>query len=148
MKRFAALCAAGLLSLVPAIALAQHHPQGGGGHMGGGGMRPHGGGGPVGHPNGGAPYGRGGVVVRGGPPPSAYHGPAYPRGGGYNRGRVSMDGVISQIHRRYPGGRLLDAGVEDYGGREVYRVRWATGDGRRVDYIVDAQTGAIIGQED
>jgi uncharacterized membrane protein YkoI len=56
--------------------------------------------------------------------------------------------VISQIHRRYPGGRMLDAGTENRGGRTVYRVRWATGDGRRVDYIVDAQTGQIIGEED
>ena len=61
---------------------------------------------------------------------------------------MSLDGVISQMHRRFPGGRMLDAGVENYDGREVYRVRWATGDGRRVDYLVDAQTGAIVGVED
>jgi hypothetical protein len=99
-------------------------------------------GGPIGGPRYPAPggYGRpnGGVVIPGRP------------GGAYGRpaGRVPLDGVISQMHHRFPGGRMLDAGVENYGGREVYRVRWATGDGRRVDYLVDAQTGAILGVED
>ena len=37
-------------------------------------------------------------------------------------------------------GRVLDAGLE---GRN-YRVRWATADGRRIDFIVDAETGQII----
>jgi uncharacterized membrane protein YkoI len=63
-------------------------------------------------------------------------------------GRMSLDTVISQIHRRFPGGRLLDAGVENWNGRTVYRVRWSTGDGRRVDYLVDTQTGEIVGRED
>ena len=38
------------------------------------------------------------------------------------------------------GGRVLDAGLE---GRN-YRVRWAAADGRRIDFIVDAETGQII----
>jgi uncharacterized membrane protein YkoI len=29
----------------------------------------------------------------------------------------------------------------------VYRVRWATTDGRRIDYIVDAQTGVVLRAE-
>ena len=42
-------------------------------------------------------------------------------------------------------GRHLDAGLETgAGGRPVYRVRWAAEDGRRIDYVVDAEIGAII----
>jgi uncharacterized membrane protein YkoI len=44
-------------------------------------------------------------------------------------------------------GRMLDAGVEPGpDGRPTYRVRWAAAGGRRIDFIVDAATGAIIGQ--
>jgi Peptidase propeptide and YPEB domain len=156
MRRVLAVLAAGLLSLAPVAAMAEHHPQPRGG---GGGMRPHGqmGGRPMERPQhipgpvmGGPPhypgpggdyrpggYRPGGVVVVPGRNPYARPG-----------GRVSLDGVISQMHHRFPGGRMLDAGVENRDGREVYRVRWATGDGRRVDYLVDAQTGAIVGVED
>lgn len=58
---------------------------------------------------------------------------------------VPLEQVIRNIARSTPG-RLLDAGLEDRGDRPVYRVRWQTNDGRRVDYIVDAQTGQIIGR--
>lgn len=77
-------------------------------------------------------------------------------GGGGNRDRggqgagqrqVPFDGVVSQINRRSPGGRLLTANTENWGGRPVYRVKWASADGRRVEYIVDAQTGAILREE-
>jgi hypothetical protein len=51
--------------------------------------------------------------------------------------------VLEQIRRRTPG-RQLDAGLEQEGARQVYRVRWMTSDGRRIDYIVDAVTGAIL----
>lgn len=51
--------------------------------------------------------------------------------------------VLGEVRRRTPG-RLLDAGLEDQGGRPVYRIRWAAGDGRRIDYLVDARTGAIL----
>jgi len=59
---------------------------------------------------------------------------------------VSLGQAIEAIRRRTPG-RQLDAEMEPGpGGRHVYRVRWATADGRRIDYIVDAETGAIIGE--
>jgi uncharacterized membrane protein YkoI len=32
-------------------------------------------------------------------------------------------------------------------GRTLYRLRWATNDGRRVDYLVDAATGVIVGAQ-
>ena len=57
---------------------------------------------------------------------------------------VPLGRVIAQIGGRTPG-RLLDTGLEYDGARAVYRVRWITRDGRRVDYLIDAATGAILG---
>jgi len=54
-----------------------------------------------------------------------------------------LDRVIREINRRDPGYQL-DAGIEREGGRAVYRVRWASSNGRRIDYIVDALSGAIL----
>jgi len=51
--------------------------------------------------------------------------------------------VIREINRRDPGYQL-DAGIEHQGDRAVYRVRWASSHGRRIDYIVDALSGAIL----
>ena len=56
---------------------------------------------------------------------------------------IALGRVMEQIRRRTPG-RPLDAGMEQSGNRPVYRVRWAAEDGRRIDYIVDAETGAIL----
>ena len=56
---------------------------------------------------------------------------------------IPLARVIADIRQR-TSGRELDAGIEQSGSRAVYRVRWATNDGRRIDYIVDAQTGAIL----
>jgi len=56
---------------------------------------------------------------------------------------IPLGRVMEQIRRRTPG-RPLDAGMEQSGSRSVYRVRWAAEDGRRIDYIVDAETGAIL----
>jgi hypothetical protein len=51
--------------------------------------------------------------------------------------------VIEQVRLRTPG-RQLDTGLESEGGRPIYRVRWMTRDGRRIDYLIDAVTGAIL----
>jgi uncharacterized membrane protein YkoI len=60
---------------------------------------------------------------------------------------VPLSRVIDEIRRQTPG-RQLDAGIEtDPSGATVYRVRWAAVDGRRIDYIVDAQTGRILRKE-
>jgi len=60
------------------------------------------------------------------------------------RGRhVPLGRVLEQLRRRAPG-RQLDVGLEAQGGRSVYRVRWAAADGRRIDYIVDAESGAVL----
>lgn len=58
---------------------------------------------------------------------------------------VPLEQVIRNIARSTPG-QLLDAGLESRGDRPIYRVRWQTPDGRRIDYIVDARTGQIIGR--
>ncbi len=136
-------------------------PRGGesrGGYPGGYSYDPRGGADPRG---GGSPYGgRGGYYAE----PRGYGYPAAPPpverrtdslganwGGqqdevrnGVRQGRyVGLARVIGSIRQRTPG-RQLDAGLEQWGGREVYRVRWAEPGGRRTDYIVDAQSGAIL----
>jgi uncharacterized membrane protein YkoI len=139
----ALLTALGLLSLSAGVAFAD--PQDNRDHRGDHhrGQETHGQGG---HGQG---QGQGGPVPRGpyrGPPPQGqgYGGPVTYRPQGRT---VPLDGVVGQLRRRYPSGRLLDAEMQDQGGRPVYHVHWATGDGRRIDYLVDAQTGAIIGEE-
>jgi hypothetical protein len=88
------------------------------------------------------------------PPPSARE--AYPGGDGREqqdtvRQRVRegqmapLGGVIDNLRHIAPG-RQLDTGVEYEDGRAFYRVRWLTKQGRRVDYIVDAATGRILGE--
>jgi hypothetical protein len=68
------------------------------------------------------------------------------RRGVRQEGLMPLNQVMSRIQRGTPG-RLLDAGLEPGPtGRPAYRVRWAAAGGRRIDFIVDAATGAIIGQ--
>ena len=59
---------------------------------------------------------------------------------------MPLGDVSARINAQIPG-HLLDTGIEDDGGRPVYRVRWAARDGRRLDIIADARTGAILRQE-
>ena len=56
---------------------------------------------------------------------------------------VPLGQVIAAIARQTPG-RQLDAGLEEGPNGPVYRVRWASEDRRRIDYLVDARTGAIL----
>ena len=61
-------------------------------------------------------------------------------------GLMSLDRVIPMLNSQIAG-RLLDAGLEPGpGGRPAYRVRWAARGGRRIDFIVDAATGQILGR--
>jgi hypothetical protein len=63
---------------------------------------------------------------------------------GVRQGQLAPLGrVIGSIRQRTPG-RQLDAHLEYLGPRMVYRVVWVTDQGRRVDYFVDAATGAIL----
>jgi len=97
------------------------------------------------------------------PPPSAGFGAGYgaPYGAGFGGNwraeqnevrRAVRDGrhvplsqAIAAVRRQSPG-HVLDAGMEGGpDGRTLYRLRWATNDGRRIDYLVDAATGAVVG---
>ncbi len=54
-----------------------------------------------------------------------------------------MGEIVSRLQRR--GGRMLDANLgQGPNGEPVYRVVWASPDGRRTDYIIDARTGAVL----
>jgi uncharacterized membrane protein YkoI len=63
---------------------------------------------------------------------------------GVRQGQLAPLGRVIGAIRQHTPGRQLDAGLEYQGARLVYRVRWMTENGRRVDYIVDAATGAIV----
>lgn len=64
---------------------------------------------------------------------------------GVREGRLLPLGRIMQMISRATPGRLLDAGLEPGpDGRPAYRVRWAATGGRRIDFIVDAVSGAIL----
>lgn len=65
---------------------------------------------------------------------------------GVREGQMAPLGRVIQGIGRRSAGRPLDAGIEYQGGRAVYRVRWMTAHGRRVDYIVDAASGAILSE--
>jgi len=66
---------------------------------------------------------------------------------GVLQGRIMpLSRVVQNLERLRPG-RVLDAGLEaGPDGRPTYRVRWAATGGRRIDFIVDAETGAVIGR--
>ena len=63
---------------------------------------------------------------------------------GVRSGQIkSMGWIVGRLQSR--GGRMLDANLgQGPNGQPVYRVIWASPDGRRVDYIIDARTGAIL----
>jgi uncharacterized membrane protein YkoI len=95
-----------------------------------------------------------GVEIAAADPPAAAHRPNSlgadwrqqqdeARQGVRQRRLMPLGRVIETLHRQ-TGGRQLDAGLEYEGDRAIYRVRWMTADGRRVDYMIDATTGAIL----
>jgi len=92
-----------------------------------------------------------GAVARADPPPGRYDSLGADWGAQQNEARrgvkqgryIALEKVIGEINRRTPGYQL-DAGLEEAGGKPVYRVRWAAANGRRIDYIVDAVSGAIL----
>lgn len=55
---------------------------------------------------------------------------------------VQMAQVSSALNRRTPG-EMQDATLVN-GDRPVYRVRWKTSDGKRIDYVIDARTGSVL----
>jgi len=59
---------------------------------------------------------------------------------------VPLSQVIAQIAARTPG-RQLNTTMGDSGGRAAYFVQWQTPDNRVIIFIVDAQSGQIIGRQ-
>jgi uncharacterized membrane protein YkoI len=58
---------------------------------------------------------------------------------GVEQGRLRPLGdIIRELEGRY-GGRLLGQQLAQEGPRTVYRIRWMTEDGRRLDLVVDAR---------
>jgi hypothetical protein len=164
------LLAAVIAAATPALADHDHGRGGGGWHGGGGEQRGNG----NGYGRGGRWGGREGPpgqVGRGGPgegrwggypagpepgpgyaePPRARAPQEYYRGeqdearNGVRSGAMMRMGDILRRLERSHGGKMLDANLgQGPNGQPVYRVIWASPDGRRVDYIIDARTGAIL----
>jgi uncharacterized membrane protein YkoI len=59
---------------------------------------------------------------------------------------VPLSQVIGQIAARTPG-RQLNTTMGDYAGRPAYFVQWQTPDNRVIIFIVDAQSGQIVGRQ-
>lgn len=71
------------------------------------------------------------------------------RGGEQDRGagrQVPLSRVLAMIASRTPG-RHLNTSMGEAGGRPAYYVQWQTQDGRVIVFVVDAESGAIIGQQ-
>ena len=61
--------------------------------------------------------------------------------------QIPLARIIQMIQARSPGGQLLNASNGEQGGRPAYFVQWRKKDGGVVVFIVDAETGAILGQQ-
>jgi uncharacterized membrane protein YkoI len=59
---------------------------------------------------------------------------------------VPLSKVIATIQARTPG-QYLNTTMGEEGGRPVYRIQWRMRDGRMAVFTVDAETGAIVGQQ-
>jgi uncharacterized membrane protein YkoI len=59
---------------------------------------------------------------------------------------VPLPQVLAMLSARYPG-RPLDTRPGDAGGRRAYFVQWQLENGRVVVFVVDAETGQILGRQ-
>jgi len=69
-------------------------------------------------------------------------------GGGQDQARrqVPLSRVLSMLASRYPG-RHLNSTMGDAGGRPAYYVQWQMENGRVVVFVVDAESGQVIGRQ-
>jgi uncharacterized membrane protein YkoI len=74
--------------------------------------------------------------------PSGGRGESSARGGR----QVPLSRVLAMIAQRTPG-RHLNTTLGDSGGRPAYFVQWQLTNGRVMVFIVDAESGAMIGQQ-
>jgi uncharacterized membrane protein YkoI len=66
---------------------------------------------------------------------------------GVNSGRqVPLSRVLDMLRSRYPG-RHLNTSMGEQGGRAAYLVQWQMADGRVVVFVVDAESGQVIGRQ-
>lgn len=66
---------------------------------------------------------------------------------GVRSGRQApLSRVLQMIGSRYPG-RHLNTTLGDAGGRPAYYVQWQMENGRVVVFVVDAESGQIIGRQ-
>lgn len=67
-----------------------------------------------------------------------------------DRGRsarpVSLPQVLAMLSSRFPG-RPLDTREGDAGGRRAYFVQWQLENGRVVVFVVDAESGQLLGRQ-
>jgi len=72
--------------------------------------------------------------------------PAAAQAGPPGAGRqVPLSSVLREIAAHQPG-RHLNTTMGDAGGRPAYFVQWQLSDGRVVIFVVDAESGQIIGR--
>ena len=60
--------------------------------------------------------------------------------------QIPLAQVLAMLGSRYPG-RPLDTRQGDAGGRRAYFVQWQLENGRVVVFVVDAETGQILGRQ-
>jgi uncharacterized membrane protein YkoI len=60
--------------------------------------------------------------------------------------QAPLSRVLQMIGARYPG-RHLNTSMGDAGGRPAYYVQWQMENGRVVVFVVDAESGQIIGRQ-
>ncbi|MBU1376007.1 MAG: PepSY domain-containing protein [Alphaproteobacteria bacterium] len=69
-------------------------------------------------------------------------------GGGQDHARrqAPLSRVLAMLASRYPG-RHLNSTMGDAGGRPAYYVQWQMENGRVVVFVVDAESGQVIGRQ-
>jgi len=60
--------------------------------------------------------------------------------------QVPLSRVLDTLRQRYPG-RHLNTSMGEQGGRHAYFVQWQMADGRVVVFVVDAESGEVIGRQ-
>lgn len=60
--------------------------------------------------------------------------------------QAPLSRVLQMLAARYPG-RHLNTTTGDAGGRPAYFVQWQMDDGRVVVFVVDAQSGQVMGRQ-
>lgn len=66
---------------------------------------------------------------------------------GVRSGRqVPLSRVLDMLRSRFPG-RHLNTSLGDAGGRPAYYVQWQMENGRVVVFVVDAESGQVVGRQ-